>query len=269
MLKLRQRIEDGQTAPGHNEELAAELTRAQEELAAAALRERGLLAKVAQIQEERDALRAELRIPTARRPGTPLAMPALLSANVLSRDTADRLRQMAMIAVGNQDEIDPAAYVLDGGQPLLDQGSSTGIEAGQNVYCARNVIGRIDAVGRWTSSVRLITDPEYHSLARLGRLTDDGMIWGAAGRLEGDGETHCVLRSIDATQSVSEGDLVFTAAGDGALPDPMLYGRVIKAELRSGAVEWEIRIEPAADLRALRNVHVLRQTLNPLRTMAN
>lgn len=268
LVDVQQRVRDWQSAPQFQAEEYAELEQVRQDLASAELRARKLLAENATLQQERDTLQAEMRIPIAKRGSLPLVVPNLLSANVLSKKTADHLRQAVAIDVGKRDAVDPLAYVLDGEQPLLDQGATTGIEPGQDVYSARNVIGRVDTVGRWTSSIRLITDPEYQALARLARKSDRGMLWGAAGRLEGDGAAHCRLRSIEATQLVSVGDLVFSVQGDGALPHPMFYGRVIEAELRPGAVEWDIRIEPAGNLDALRSVHVLRQSLNPLRMMA-
>ena len=239
----------------------------EQQVAELRLREQRLLIENARSQDRIRELEASTRLPQAGSQSSPLVVNELLTTRVLGGETAARLQRRAILQAGEIDGVDEAAFVLDGGQPLLDTGMESGVDVGLDVYSGRFVVGRISRVGRWTSSLRLITDSEYQALARLGRPTESGMLWGTLGRLKGEGTSLCRL-SIDAKQIVSEGDLVFTGDRDGALPDPMLYGRVVKAKLRPGAVEWEIWVEPAAELDSLQKVHVLRQTLNPLRVLA-
>ncbi len=267
-LSVQEHLRTALEAKPAEESLIAELQSSREQIQSAKLRERKLAVEAAKLHERIEQLETALRIPKAKQQSRPLVVSELLPATVLSRDRAAELRRRTTIALGADARIDPETYILDGEQPLLDQGETTGIAAGQSVSWGRNMVGRIADVGVWTSTIRLITDPDYRGLARLARSAEGGMIWGATGRLRGNGSAKCVLHSIDATELVSVGDLVFTAEQKEALSGPMFYGRVTKAELRPGAVEWEIEIEPAADLQQLTRVHVLRNKLNPLRMMA-
>jgi rod shape-determining protein MreC len=241
----------------------------EQQLEASRIDQRRLLIANARLQQQVGELETMARLPKPRRTSQPLIVNELVAANVVGHEKAMRATRQATIDAGKEDGLDEAAFVVDGTQPLLDQGADSGVKIGMEVYSGRAVVGRILATGRWTSSLRLVTDSDYRALARLGRPTRSGMIWGSEGRLKGNGTTQCGLHSIDATQLVSEGDLVFTSShSDDALPDPMYYGRVVKAELRPGAVQWDIIVEPAADLDRLQTVHVLRQKINPLRMMA-
>jgi len=268
-LTAARRIENWHQRLETEEQETDALAELQSKLATSQLRERKLIAELAEAEKKIAQLRDDLKIPYPKTGSAPLVRNDLLDANVLSRETADRLRQRATVDLGERDDVDAAAYVLDAEQPLLDQGETTGVAAGQEIYSARNIVGRVDRVGRWTSTFRLITDPEYRAWARLARKTGRGVVWGTAGRLEGDGEGHCRLRSISASEPVTVGDLVYSAGADGGLPAPMFYGRVIQAELEPGAVEWDVLIEPAADLENLQTVRILRQGFEPTRMMAN
>lgn len=232
--------------------------------------QRNLLVENARLRKRVGELETMTRIPMPRRSSQPLIVNELVTANVVGREKAMRVTRQATIDAGEDDGLDVAAYVVDGAERILDLGSDSGLNVGMEVYSGRAVVGRILATGNWTSSLRLVTDSEYQALARLGRPTQSGMIWGSEGQLKGNGAQQCELHSIDANQLVREGDLVFTSGhGNDALTAPMFYGRVVKAELRPGAVEWDILIEPAAELNDLRTVQVLKQRVNPLRMMAH
>jgi cell shape-determining protein MreC len=65
------------------------------------------------------------------------------------------------------------------------------------------------------------------------------------------------------------GDGVYTSATSAALPEPMFYGTIIKAELDETAREWTIEIEPAVKPEKLRSVAILKQSINPVRISGN
>ena len=70
---------------------------------------------------------------------------------------------------------------------------------------------------------------------------------------------------VEVTEAVSVGDLVFSAAARGILPDPLLYGRITRVERPTGAAHWEIWMEPAVAHLVPETVAVLRAELSPLR----
>ncbi len=159
VTELTQRLQRSQAPENASPELVAELDAARQKLQVIELREQSLLAESATLQERVKQLETGLRIPKANQSSQPLIVHELIGATVLSQDAATRLRRQAVIAAGQTDDVDPRTYILDGEQPLLDHGESTGVEAGQKVIRGRNVVGRIGDVGVWTSSVRLIIDP--------------------------------------------------------------------------------------------------------------
>ena len=73
------------------------------------------------------------------------------------------------------------------------------------------------------------------------------------------------MRSIDVTEPVAEGDLVFSAGLSGVVAEPLLYGRVVRVERPAGASSWEIWVQPAVPAAGPGEVLVLRTELRPAR----
>jgi rod shape-determining protein MreC len=149
---------------------------------------------------------------------------------------------------------------------LIDQGDEAHLHPDQPVFAGRCVVGKIQQVGRWTSSILPVTDLEYRGRAQLMRRTADGLVVGPEGIIAGDGKEGCRLNFIAATQPVAVGDEVYTAVAGTPLPMPMYYGRVVAVSLAEGAPYWEVQVKPAETLNHARSVQVLRVVLNPART---
>ena len=103
--------------------------------------------------------------------------------------------------------------------------------------------------------------------SRAGRRDHPGLATGARGVLCGTGEDLCRLKWIASTEPVNVGDEVYTDAQASSLPQPMYYGKVVRAE--AGLTHWEIWVEPATTGHDVQTVQVLRRRLNPLRVVAN
>ncbi|MBI3865962.1 MAG: hypothetical protein HY290_29145 [Planctomycetia bacterium] len=204
----------------------------------------------------------------AARGQPPLAMAQLVEARVMGEETALLWRGKQLLSSGSRQGIVESALVLDSARPLVDLGSDAELAPGDSVYAGRIVIGKIADVGRYSSTLRLVTDPGYRGRARLARRTARGYLaQGTEGTLIGDGSEFCRLKHV--TDPVNVGDEVFTGGADGLLPAPMYYGRVIRAELEPGAQEWSVWVKPAAALERLETVLVLRRTIHPDRILAN
>ena len=63
------------------------------------------------------------------------------------------------------------------------------LAAGDAVYAGRIVIGKIAEVGRFSSTLRLVTDSGYSGRARLARRTSQGLVFGAEGTLRATAPT--------------------------------------------------------------------------------
>ncbi len=198
----------------------------------------------------------------------PLLAPKLLPARVLGRQARAFLAQMHTIAAGADDGVLPAALILDDALPLVDQGTDAGVDAGQLVLAGATVWGQVAALGGHVSSVRRANAPGYRDLVQLARASGDRLISGPQGVLEGTGERWCRIKLIQATESVSEGDLVLATGGEALVDAPLIYGRVVRLESRPGVPHWEIWMEPAARAEP-RDVAVLQISLNEARLAAD
>ncbi len=196
-----------------------------------------------------------------------LVRPQLVEARVLGEESATAWRGAKFLSVGARGGIAESALVLDDARPLIDLGRDADLSEGDAVCAGRIVIGKVAEVGRYSSTLRLVTDPAYTGRARLVRRTSQGLVFGAEGTLAGDGSELCRLKHI--ADPVNVGDEVFTGGTDGVAPLPMYYGRVVRAELPPGAGEWSVWVKPAAADEPLDAVLILRRAINAERLAAN
>lgn len=224
--------------------------------------------------------RGEQPSPFLAEPGTPLFIPELIEASVIGAEEVQQSTQRAsfrrIIDVGQLDDIIPADYVVNElsseqrqASPLIDQGTDSGLALDQPVFTGRCVVGKVGQVGRWTSTIIPVTDPEYSGRAQLVRATTQGTVLGAEGVITGDGEGTCLLKYVPGTEPVAVGDVVYTPVGHSSLPVPMHYGTVIEATLTDRAQDWTIVVAPAERLQQARRVQVLRAVLNEVRSANN
>lgn len=197
----------------------------------------------------------------------PLLVPELIEARWLGEESAGLWRSRAVVAAGSSAGLFESALVLQSQLPLVDAGTDLNLTIGDAVYAGRIVVGKIAEVGRFSSTVRLVTDPEFSGRARVARRTDRGLEVIAEGTLVGDGTPTCRLKHV--TEPVAAGDEVFTGGTDGVIPYPMYYGTVVDAELPPAAREWTIQVRPAAATDRRETVEILRLSLNRERILGN
>ena len=239
----------------------------EDELRSVRLANRGLEVQAARLREQLQKLSEQQGWGPAAAVRVPLVTPRLVAARVLGEESAALWRGRKLLGAGVGAGITESALVLDDTRPLVDQGEDARLSSGDAVYAGRIVIGKIAEVGRFSSTLRLVTDSGYSGRARLARRTSQGLVFGPEGTLTGDGSDLCRLTHI--VDPVNVGDEVFTGGTDGAVPLPMYYGTVLRAQLEPGAQEWSIWVKPAATAERLENVLILRRALNPDRILAN
>jgi len=199
----------------------------------------------------------------------PLFVPALVEARLIGSEVARYWAARRLLSAGTGRGVADELFVLGGQNPLLDQGASAGVQSGDAVFTGRAIVGRIARTGRWTSTLRLVTDPEYRGAAQLFRRKTERYEPGPLGSLRGDGTAACRLTLIPTTEVVSVGDLVVSVSGDGILPEPLVYGTVTSVQPAAGGTDWEIQVQPAFDLASLRTTWILRTELHPRRVLAD
>ena len=230
-----------------------------------------------QLEEENRRLAAELATAESRSSTLPdgsaqgadgrLLVTQCVPARVLGQQARAFLARHHLLDVGSRAGIEPDLMVVDLPPRLIDRGSDARFRAGQLVLSEGRVWGKIVEVGPLTSTVQTVTEAGYRDLVRLGgpRAGGSGSSAGPQGMLEGTGEPLARIRLIEVTEPVAAGDPVYGAAGKGLLPEPLLYGRVVRVERPVGAAHWEIWMEPAVAPGVPERVAVLRAELNPLR----
>lgn len=241
----------------------------QEELAQWKSRSRALTVELAAMREE--LARRDTPIGSTERAsaGEPLVVRDVLSAAVLGEENSAWCRGGKLLRVGTADGVSESSLVLEDRRPLIDQGSLSEVEEGQSVLAGRCVVGRVARTGRWVSTVLPVTDPQFRGLAQIVRRSGQGPVFAAKGLLEGHADGLCRLRHVPATEAVAEGDEVYTGDRDANSPEPLCYGTIVKAEIPPGSPHWEIHVQPAASIDAMKSVQVVRKKANPMRMLAN
>lgn len=197
----------------------------------------------------------------------PLLVTGLVPAQVLGREPdVLKARFGRILNRGASSSVAVDDLVLaDAPHVHLDQGAAAGVESGQPVISGRIVVGSIRQAGQWTSTLQLVTDPEYRANVQLVRESRQGLMLGPAGVLRGNGDGTCRMELVPNKAAVSIGDFVFSRQADAESPAPLYFGRVIAADAPAGKDEWSITVAPGFDAAALPAVQILTVSLNPER----
>ena len=230
-------------------------------------RNRALQIRLAQMIERQSMIETGAAAPTNPER---LLVPSLIEAAVLGNTVADQWCAGKFLNHGENNGLREHELVLSARKTrktLIDLGDDADLSPEDALLLGRCVVGKVEHVGRWTSTVQLVTDAQYRGRAQLIRETTDGLfVFGdARGILKGQGGPLCKLEGIPAECSVHIHDEVYTAERDGILPTPLYYGQVIEANLGPDDREWTVLVKPASLPTQLTTVHVLRLSLNPHR----
>jgi rod shape-determining protein MreC len=134
----------------------------------------------------------------------------------------------------------------------LDRGREAGVAKGMPVVGSGGLVGRVVDVSRRTSIVQLVTDSSSSVGVRLAASGDVGV---AVGR--GSGST-LRMDLVDPATKVEKGEAVVTSGlQNSVFPPGIPVGRVVAATTASGALQQDVTVAPAADLRRLVFVKVL------------
>jgi rod shape-determining protein MreC len=237
-----------------------EMTRLRQELDEMQSRNTALAARLAMMS---DARQHESALPTEIRQLPRLASVTLIEAAVLGDAHAEQWRSGKLLDRGEANGVRELSLVVNSRQPLVDVGQDGELSPEDSVLMGRCVIGKIERVGRWSSTLLLLTDAAYRGRSQLVQETESGFVFGACGILKGQGDSICKLEGIAATESVRVGDSVYTAERDGVVSSPLYYGRVVEATLGPDDREWKVSVEPAPLPSRLNSVQILRTSVNP------
>lgn len=251
-----------------SQELASrdsQVDRLQAELAASQFRERRVRLAAAAAAEHLATIEQHGATPFDMQLAQPLIRPRAVRASVLGAEMLTELKSRGILDRGSSDGVASDLWVLNQEFPVVQAGSELSVADGLPVFAGRCVVGRIVEAGRWTSTLQYLTEPGFRARAVLVGPESDGsegqtFLFGAEGLIEGRSDLKqnglCELSQIPATEHVDVGMAVYSPPGH-AVDAPMLFGRVVSAEVPSGGLHWIITVRPAVDLKTLRQVEIV------------
>ncbi|HEX6595640.1 MAG TPA: rod shape-determining protein MreC [Acidimicrobiales bacterium] len=135
---------------------------------------------------------------------------------------------------------------------VVDRGSDKGVAVGMPVVTGAGLVGRVLEVSQTRSTIRLLTDRSSSVGVRLTGSGEVGIASGSGAREPLD------VDFVAAGTKVAEGEALVTSGVDGsAYPPEVPVGTIKSFNTPPGAIQQEIRMEPAVDLGRLEFVKVL------------
>jgi rod shape-determining protein MreC len=140
----------------------------------------------------------------------------------------------------------------------IDRGRNAGVAPGMPVVAGAGLVGRVVDVSRSRATILLITDPKSSVGVRLAGSGDVGV---AAGR---GSRSTLRLDYVDPASKVDRGEAAVTSGlQQSAFPPGVPVGTVVAARSGPGALQQDVTVEPAVDLRRLTFVKVLQWSPAP------
>ncbi len=169
------------------------------------------------------------------------------------------LKEALQFLQRNQFQFVSAAVVSRAGMKeasvfVIDQGTDRGIRIGDPVIVNNGMfIGKVVEVTNVSSTVQALTNPAMATAASiLGNTQTIGVAEGISGRL-------LRLKFIPQETQIKVNDLVVTSGLEDRVPSGLFIGLVNDVRVETNAPFLEAVIEPLADVREFRIVHVLIQ----------
>ena len=135
----------------------------------------------------------------------------------------------------------------------VDKGKSSGIQVGNPVVTDLGLVGRVIQVANFSSTVLLITDPNFAAGVRFAKAAGVGLAVG-----EGGGDPLNV-QLVDPGTILSNGEVVYTSGLSGEVyPAGIPVGRVTSAFTPAGGLQEQVTLEPLAPVGNLQFVDVLK-----------
>ena len=136
----------------------------------------------------------------------------------------------------------------------LDQGSLTGVEAGDPVITGSGLVGIVSQAYATTSKVTCILSEDVSVSATVPARGESGVICSdittaSAGLLR--------LRYLSGDTQVQAGDIVTTSGAGGTYPKDVIIGQVQSVQKAENDVSMEALVQPYEDLSAVEDVFVV------------
>ena len=121
---------------------------------------------------------------------------------------------------------------------IINKGAKDGMKEDMAVLADGIVIGKVTAVGRASSRVSLVSDPEIRVAVVSQRGRASGLMYGIA-------HGRCIMKFIPKDADIKTGDTVVTSGTSGVYPQGFLVGKVIDVKMEFNMMYQFAVIEPA------------------------
>lgn len=136
----------------------------------------------------------------------------------------------------------------------IDKGTLSGVELHDPVISEDGLVGRVTEVGVNYAKVLTILDVSIDVGAYDIRTRDIGII---SGDVSLSAQGNCKLSYLPRESGAAPGDYVVTAGG-GIYPKDLMIGTITRMGDEAGGISLYAEITPAADIRALTDVMVIK-----------
>lgn len=134
---------------------------------------------------------------------------------------------------------------------IINKGLKQGVTRNRAVISTKGLVGRLVEVGRYSSKILLITDPNSRVGVIIQRNRQGGILVGRP-----DGKCKMIYISLDSDTAV--GDKVISAGFGSIFPKDILIGEVVKVGKEPGRLYKYAIVEPSDDMSRLEEVLCIR-----------
>lgn len=134
----------------------------------------------------------------------------------------------------------------------IDRGGKSGIATAFTVVTDRGLVGKVDQLGDYRSSVILLTDEACQVSARVEGSPEEGIL---SGQRIHEGSPKLRLRFLSRDARISKGMRVFSTGRGGLFPADLLLGEI--EQVQPGSLDTEAVVTPSVDFQNLGMVFVL------------
>ena len=140
--------------------------------------------------------------------------------------------------------------VSDHNTIIINRGTSDGLKSGMAVITTEGVVGSVFRPERSSAQVLLITDRFAVVDGVIARSRVRGIV-------EGFSPQECLLRYVDKSDDIKDGDLIVTSGIDNIFPKGFPVARVGKIENRNYTASLKVQAQPVVDPNHVEEVFVI------------
>ena len=140
----------------------------------------------------------------------------------------------------------------------IDKGSKNGIEKNMAVVTNEGLVGRISKVSNYTSTVKLITNPNMSDKVSVKIKVDDGYVYGLIYKYSAKNNSYTVEGISENIKIPVGAEVVTTGMGD-TFPSGLLVGKVTKVTTDNFDLSKVVIVKNSTDVNKIEYVTVIKR----------